>query len=215
MSFLVLVAASGLAREVIAVERALSRYDEVFIVDDDPTLWGKRVDGVEVVGPLNVAAEPFEGDLVLCAGSGVVRRSLAQRLRSMGVTSSRYGRVIHPSVDIAPGCTVGLGSVVLSGVVLTADAHLHRHVVVMPHVVIAHDDIVSDYATLCAGVALGGNVRVEEGAYLGMNSSVRQGVTVGRDAVLGMGAALLEDLPPGDTWVGVPARRLTSRTLVR
>jgi acetyltransferase-like isoleucine patch superfamily enzyme len=67
---------------------------------------------------------------------------------------------------------------------------------------------VEDFATLCAGVSLGGGVRVGAAAYLGMNAAVREGLTVGDGAVLGMGAALTRDLPPGQTWVGQPARPL-------
>ncbi len=211
MSSLVLLGASGLAREVIAMERMLRRYDDVLVLDDAPDLWGTRLDGVEVVGPIEVVAEQVEGDLLLCTGSGAARRRIARRLRGLGVTPERYGRVIHPSVEIPPGCCVGAGCILMAGVVLTARVDVHRHVVAMPHVVLTHEDVVADYATLCAGVALGGGVVVEEAAYLGMNASVRQGVTVGRDATLGMGAVLLEDLPAGQTWAGVPARRIATR----
>jgi sugar O-acyltransferase (sialic acid O-acetyltransferase NeuD family) len=211
MSVLLLIAASGLAREVIALEHSLGRYDELFLLDDDPALQGTAVDGVPVVGPVALAADDFDGDRLICAGSGRARRAISHRLTAMGVPSSAYGRVIHPSVEMPTGCSVGPGCILLSSVVMTAAVHLHRHVVVMPHVTLTHDDVVSDYATLCAGVTLGGRVKVDEAAYLGMNASVRQDVTVGRDSVLGMGSVLLSDLPAGETWAGVPARNLASR----
>ena len=76
---------------------------------------------------------------------------------------------------------------VLANVTMTADVTVGEHVVLMPQVVLTHDDVVADYATLCAGVVLGGTVHIGAGAYLGMNSSVRQGIRVGRDATLGHG----------------------------
>lgn len=211
MSRLILVGDSGLAREALALERIRGRYDAVAMLDDDPKRWGRTVDGVEILGPIELAAEPAVGDLVLCIGAGTARRTVVQRLGALGVTADRYATLVHPSVEIAPGCTVGHGSIVLAGVVLTADVHVQRHVVVMPHVTLTHDDVLCDYATVCAGVALGGRVTVGEAAYLGMNASVRQNVHVGADAVLGMGAVLLEDLPAGRTWVGVPARSMAMR----
>ena len=214
MRSLVLVGASGLAREVLMVVR--ERYDDVVVVDDDPQRWGTRIHGALVIGPPSVAAEPDAGDIVVCLGSGRSRRLMVERLTALGVTADRYPVVVDASVRVPSTCTIGAGSVLLAGVVLTCDVHLHRHVVVMPHVTLTHDDVVSDYATLCAGVALGGGVTVGQAAYLGMHASVRQNLTVGPDSVLGMGAVLLHDLPAGETWTGVPAtHRLAHRVTQR
>ncbi len=206
MAGLLLIAASGLAREVLAVERLLDRHAAFHVVDDNPALWGTEVGGVPVVGGIDLVGEYADHDLLVCAGRGPARRGIVARLRELGVRADRFATTVHPGVDVPAGSRIGRGSIVLAGAVMTADVSLGEHVVAMPHVTLTHDDVVGDYATLCAGVTLGGEVTVGEGAYLGMSSSVRERVTVGADAVLGMGAVLLRDLPAGETWVGTPAR---------
>jgi sugar O-acyltransferase (sialic acid O-acetyltransferase NeuD family) len=200
-----LAAAGGLAREVLAAEAPGIRV--VGLLDDDPARHGAFVHGIPVLGSIASAAERPES-LVVCAGAGRSRRSIVARLAELGVGPERYATVVDESVRIPRGSTVGEGSIVLRGVVLTVDVTIGRHVVLMPGGVLTHDDLVHDFATLAAGVVLGGGVVVGSGAYLGMASSVRQGLAIGEDATLGMGAALLTDLPAGEVWAGVPARGL-------
>ena len=78
----------------------------------------------------------------------------------------------------------------------------------MPQVVLTHDDRVGDFVTAGAGVRLAGTVRVDEGAYLGSGCLVGEGRRVGRDALVGMGAVVTRDVPAGEVWAGVPARRI-------
>jgi sugar O-acyltransferase (sialic acid O-acetyltransferase NeuD family) len=206
----ILVAASGLAREVITMLEASSTYRVRCIVDDEPSLHGTAVGGVLVLGPLEVINDHPGAHLLICAGRGAVRALIRDRLAAMGVADVRFATVIDPSVRVPSSCSIGAGSIVLAQTVLTADVQVGRHVVIMPHVTLTHDDRLEDYVTVCAGVALGGSVQVGHAAYLGMNSSVRENVSVGEAALLGMGAVLLRDLPAGETWAGAPAARISS-----
>jgi sugar O-acyltransferase (sialic acid O-acetyltransferase NeuD family) len=205
---LVLVAASGLALEALAALRTSDHVDAVVVVADDPARWGTTLGGATVIGGLEEVRRREDHRVLVCAGSGRARQAIVDRLAHLGVDDDRYLTVVHRSAHVAVDCTVGRGSILLAGVVLTANVVVGEHVVVMPNATLTHDDVVGDYATVCAGAALGGRVRVDRAAYLGMNSSVREGLRVGAGATLGMGAALTVDLPAHETWVGVPARRL-------
>jgi acetyltransferase-like isoleucine patch superfamily enzyme len=62
--------------------------------------------------------------------------------------------------------------------------------------------------TFAGRASLGGAVRVGESAYLGQGSSVRENVTIGAGAIVGMGAVVLHDVPAGEIWAGVPAKKI-------
>jgi len=208
MRDLILIGASGLAREVMSAQQAT--YRVVGIVDDDLSLHGTAVAGVDILGGIAHATE-YDADLLLCIGSGAGRRAVANRLADLGVRSERFATMVDASVHVPDTCRVGAGSILLAHVALTADVTIGSHVVVMPNVTLTHDDRLEDFATVTAGVSLGGSVVIGEGAYIGMNASVRQGVHVGADSTIGMGAAVLADVPAGQVWVGVPARPIRDR----
>jgi len=211
MPEILLIGASGLAREVLSLLRTHTDPRTVAFLDDRPELWGTSIDGVLVRGSLLDVVNYPTAQVLLCVGRGSVRAALVERLDRLGIAPGRYARVIHPSVEIPDSCQIGTGSILLAGVVLTTDVSLGDHVVVMPHVTLTHGDRVDSFATLCAGVTLGGDVQVGSGAYLGMNSAVRERVSVGANATLGTGAMLMQDLPSHETWVGVPARRMEGK----
>lgn len=208
---LLLVASSGLARETAEAARASGFWTPVGFLDDDPARHGSVVDGLPVLGGSEAFRDHPQASVVLCPGKGAARLGLDRRLRALGLPESRYATVIHPGVDVPATCSVGAGSVLLAGTVLTAGVRVGRHVVCMPRVVMTHDDVVEDGATLCAGVTLGGSVRIASAAYLGMSCCVRQNLRVGAGATIGMGAVVLADVPDGQTWIGVPAAQLASR----
>lgn len=202
----ILVAAGGLAREAAEAARA-GGVPVVGCLDDNPKLLGQEVmPGLRVLGDVAAVTRYPEAAPVVCAGRGEARSRITDRLADLGVPATAYGRVVHPSVDLPQSCTIGVGCVLLSGVVLTASVTVGMHVVCMPAVILTHDNVIEDYVTLSAGATLGGSVHVRRTAYLGQNCSVRPGVVIGRGAMVGMGAVVTRSVPDGITVTGVPAR---------
>ncbi|HEY9291182.1 MAG TPA: NeuD/PglB/VioB family sugar acetyltransferase [Microlunatus sp.] len=199
-----LVGASGLAREVIPVLREAGR-DILGVLDDRRDVLPATLSGVPVLGCIADAGSYPDAELLVCVGSGAARSLIVERL---DLDPARYTTVVDPSVRNPAGCPVGAGSILLAGVTITAEVVVGTHVVAMPRVTIPHDCMVDDFATFASGVSLGGGVRVGRAAYLGMNASVLPGRKIGAGATVGMGGVVLVDVPDGQTWAGVPAEPL-------
>lgn len=211
MEDIVLIGASGLAREVIALLADSSSQRVVGVIDDNAAGLESGFGGVPMLGAIEDAAVLATARPLLCVGAGSARQRIAKRLAARGILLTEYSTVLDPSVRNPDRCPIGPGSILLANVTLTAYLTVGSHVVMMPGVTITHDNVIEDFATIAAGVSIGGGVRIGRAAYLGMNSSVRQGTTVGAYSTLGMGAVLLSDLPDHQTWVGVPARPIGAR----
>jgi sugar O-acyltransferase (sialic acid O-acetyltransferase NeuD family) len=209
MRDLLVVGAGGFARETVEAVRAINAeyptWNLLGLLDDNPDRWGKLVGGVPVVGPIeHVHREPW-AQVVLTTGRPdlyVSRPLIAARL---GLPDKRYATIVHPTATVGTTCTIGVGSVLLAHVDLTADVSVGRHVVVMPQVVLPHDARIDDFASLASGVRVGGACHVEEGAYIGAAAALREGTTVGARALVGMGSVVLRDVPAERKWLGSPA----------
>jgi len=191
---------------VRAVNRVAPAWDLVGLLDDDPTIEGRRIGGVEVLGPSALAHDHPDALVAACVASPadpLRRLALVSRL---GLEPERYATLVHPAAVVPESATIGAGSVLHAGTVLTADVQLGCHVAVMPAVVLTHDDLVGDGVTFGAGARVAGGVTIERGAYVGAGALIREGLSIGAGAVVGMGAVVTTNVPAGEVWLGVPAR---------
>lgn len=203
---LVILGASGHGR-VVAAAAIAEGWEVLGFADADPTLRGT------VLGRLEVAATHDEelldwlrgsgASLILAIGQNRVRAKVFARLSARGVT---WARVVHPRSWLAPGVTVGEGSVVCAGVVVQPGARVGANVILNTSCSVDHDGVLHDHCHLSPGVHLGGTVEVGEGTWLGVGVSVRNNLTIGPWATVGVGAAVVADLPADVVAVGVPAR---------
>jgi sugar O-acyltransferase (sialic acid O-acetyltransferase NeuD family) len=208
---LILLGASGLAREVLATVRSMpEEWLPIGALDDDAALHGTQIDGLPVLGAMECVHDDESAAVIACIAN--VRRPAARAVleQRLALSEERWATLVHPATSLAPGVEIGCGSIVLAGVVITAPQRVGRHVVAMPHVLLTHDDEVGDHVTLAGGVTLGGGVRVRSRAYVGQRAVIREHLEIGEEAVIGMGSVVLCDVPPYETWAGIPAKRMTA-----
>lgn len=77
---------------------------------------------------------------------------------------------------------------------------------VFNHTHVAHDVIVGRKATIAGPSSIGGFCEIQDFATVGGGSLLHQKSTVGAFSFLGAGSFLKGHLPPGELWMGRPAR---------
>lgn len=180
-------------------------------VDDDPALAGRTVGGLPVL-PFDVARDAYPEALwVHAVGISAVRRRLVERCEAAGLEAAPA--LLDPSVDRMGRVTLGIGTLVGAGAVLTTDVVLGRYVHVNVGCSVSHDSRLDDFVTLAPGVRVCGNVHVRAGAWLGAGAVIVNGrpgapLVIGGDAVVGAAACVIRSVPDGARVAGVPARPL-------
>lgn len=214
---LVLIGAGGFGRETAQAVHALNQNGAAWrllgYLDDDPARHGQVIDGTAVLGGRDRIEHLPNASFVVCTGRPANYVSRMQIVGDLSLPPERYATIVHPSAAISQSSSVGPGSVLLAHVSLTAEVVVGAHVAIMPHVTLTHDDVIGDFATIASGVCLGGGVRVNKAAYLGAGALVGENRVVGAFSLVGMGAVVTHDVPAGEVWAGVPARRLRAASI--
>lgn len=72
---------------------------------------------------------------------------------------------------------------------------------------IGHGCVIGRGCVICGCAGLAGSVRVGDGVMIGGGAGIKDNVTIGAGARIAACAAVMDDVPPGESWLGYPARR--------
>lgn len=78
--------------------------------------------------------------------------------------------------------------------------------IIMAHSHIGHDVFLGDNCEVCTGVILGGYATIENDVKIKLGVTVRNRITIGHDSIIGLGSAVVKDVPHGQVFMGNPAK---------
>lgn len=210
----VILGAGGFAREVLdvfdAVNAVRPSFDVLgYIVDTEFFEEGKIVNDKPVLGDFNWLKDKPSIKPICGVGAPETRYRMIREAQQAGIEN--FCTIVHPSVIMTSWITLGQGSVITAGCILTNQIQIGSHVHINLDCTIGHDAILQDYVTLAPGVHVSGKVILEQGSYVGTGVNIIEGKNIGAWSIIGAGSTIVRDIPRDTTAVGIPAQVIKTR----
>ena len=200
----VIIAASGHGKVVLDILQQNEDIEITGFIDDDPSLHGKSVNGVPVIGDFSMISNMIEkiDRGIIAIGDNRIRTDFFKKMHYIGLHAIS---AIHPSAIIAKTVTIGNGTVVAANAVINPDAQIGENCIINTGATIDHDNFIADNVHISPGANLAGNVSVGQYSHIGIGASIINGITIGHNATVGAGAVVTRDVPNDAVVAGVPA----------
>ena len=195
----------GFAREVAPLALAMSGVESVCFIAPEPE--AAEVNGLPVIRQDDT---PIGTAIAIAIGDATLRRRVDADIQTAGLG---FVSIIAPTCVFRGPSQIGEGAILCDHVVITDNVTIGRHFQANLFSYVAHDCVIGDFVTLAPRVCVNGNTVIEDDVYIGTGAILKQGtpetpLRIGRGAVIGMGAVVTKDVPPGTVVIGNPARPL-------
>jgi len=208
---IVIVGAGGHGQVVADIFRARRSSGlisaRVGFVDDDRAVVGRSYAGIGVLGVTEELGAIEHHAVIVAIGNNRTRASVHQRLADAGEI---FVVAEHPRSVVADDVVIGGGSMVCAGAIVSAGATIGRNTIVNTGATVDHHSTIGNHVHIGPGVHMGGEVRVDDGALVGIGATVLPGIHIGAWSIVGAGAVVIRDVAPGTTVVGCPAEPVTA-----
>jgi sugar O-acyltransferase (sialic acid O-acetyltransferase NeuD family) len=207
---LIIIGAGGVGQEIAwaatnMLKHQPQQFSSIAYVDDDLTKKDTTLYGYPILGSLEqVNPQSGEKPLFICGvGNNFTRTELVSRAVALEWEAIS---IIDPSAIVAADVTIGFGTYIAAGVILSPCARLGDHIIINHHVSIGHDSTLEDFCQISPGGRVSGFCKIGRGATVGSNAVVAPQKSVGTFATLGAGSFAAIKVPDHATAIGVPAK---------
>ncbi len=215
MKNLVILGAGGFAKEVLYTSYSTINsqksnalwYKEVegyYFANDDKATHKTHIHGTKILGSIEeiqYEVHPSTTYIVCGVGSPALKKRFIERASKLFIAPP----MIHDSV-IIQDASIGNGTVICAGNILTVDIKVGKHVVLNLNTTVGHDTVIEDYVNVSPNVTISGKCILKEGCDIGSAAVILPGITIGEWSIVGAGAVVTKDVPAYSLVVGIPAK---------
>jgi sugar O-acyltransferase (sialic acid O-acetyltransferase NeuD family) len=205
---IVVIGTGGFGREVmwlLSKNNKVKNEWNILGYIDNATEKGTIVDDYAVIGNDQWLME-YENTIYAVCGiaNSASRRRVVNKLKAY--TNIVFPIIIAHDVLYSDRVTIGEGSIICSGSILTVDIHIGEYNIINLDCTIGHDVLTEGFVTLYPSVNVSGSVVIGEASEIGTGTQIIQGKQIGVNTIIGAGSVVIRDIPDRCTAVGNPCK---------
>lgn len=201
-----IIGAGGFGREILCLLNDIyahfgkNIYGQVVFVVNEEYLNENEIMDVPVFGYEGFDFSSYQ--VLISPGDPKLRNKIATLLPN----NTNFGTVIHPQAIVSKWVTLGEGSIVCAGSIITCNIALGKHTQINLQTTIGHDTQIGDFFTSAPGAKISGNCKIGDHVYVGTNASIKEKISITNDVIIGMGASVTRNIITSGTYIGTPAK---------
>lgn len=205
---MLVVGAKGFAKEVLEIIHQSNDLENLVFYDDVSTDIGDMLyDTFPIIRNIEDARtylNTVDNRFTIGIGNPSLRQKLYDKFIAIGgvytSTISVFSRIGNY------GITIGSGTNILDGVVISNDVKIGKGCILYYNSIITHDVQIGDFVEISPAVKILGRATIGSNVQIGANATILPDVKIGNNVVVGAGAVVINDLPDHCVTVGVPAK---------
>lgn len=208
MKKIAILGAGGFGREVKTIIDAINKinptYDFIGFFDDGIEK-GLLVNNYDVLGGIN-DINKYDEDLsiVVCIADPKIKKKVISKINNSHID---FPSIIHPKASITDEfVTIGKGCIICEGTIITCNIEIKDFIILNLMCTVGHDTIIENYCSFMPSVNISGEVKIEQGVYVGTGAKIINLLDIGENTIVGAGAVVSKSLPANCTAVGIPAK---------
>lgn len=205
---MIIIGAKGHTKELLEIFSNSDEAGKILLFDDIAVSVDLLYDRFSILHTEKAVRDAFMTDkrFVLGIGGPTIRRRLARKFIDWGgeltAAISSEARIGQFEVKLGAGVNI------MPGVIIYNSTSIGEGSLINTNAVIHHDAVVGAYTEISPAVHVLGGAVIGNDCMIGAGAMVLPRISIGNGAVIGAGAVVNKNIPAGETWAGVPAKRI-------